>query len=168
MNGRERVFIGIGSNKGSRRDNYRKAVLRLREAPAIVVVRESPLYETSPWGLLGQRPFVNAAVEVRSTLGPMGLLSLLKGFERDLGRVRGRRWGPRVIDLDILFFGRRLIDLPVLTVPHPRLHERAFALLPVLDLAPEFIHPLFNESTRGLAGRLTGRRHVKRVILEDL
>ncbi|MFQ5353440.1 MAG: 2-amino-4-hydroxy-6-hydroxymethyldihydropteridine diphosphokinase [Thermodesulfobacteriota bacterium] len=168
MNDSERVFIGIGSNKGSRRDNYRKAVLGLREAPAIEVVRESPLYETSPWGLLGQRPFINAAVEVRTTLGPIGLLACLKALEKKLGRGRGRRWGPRVIDLDILFFGRRLIDLSMLTVPHPRLHERAFALVPLLDLAPEFIHPLFNESMMGIAGRLTGRHGVKRVILEDL
>lgn len=150
MDSNERVFIGLGSNKGRRRQHCLMAIKALKKTPELRLLRTSPFYETSPWGLLGQRSFINAVIEVRSALGPRGLLGLLKGVERDLGRGRGRRWGPRIIDLDILFFGRRLIEGPRLTVPHPLLHERAFVMVPMKEIAPDFIHPLFNMSIKGL------------------
>lgn len=162
----ERVFIGIGSNRGSRRANCERAAEALREADAVKLVSKSPLYETAPWGLSGQRPFVNAVMEIRCTLGPFGLLVFLKGLERGLGRGHGIRWGPRVIDLDILFFGRRLVNTEMLALPHPRLHERIFVLAPMLDIAPDFIHPIFNESMRGLYERLKSRAGVKRPALD--
>ncbi len=168
MDSRERVFIGIGSNRGSRRKNCLFAMKSLNEAPELRLIRTSPFYETPPWGLPGQRPFINAVIEARTTLGPYGLLTYLKRLERRLGRERGRRWGPRVIDLDILFFGRRVIDGPCLTVPHPRLHERAFVMVPMVDIAPDFIHPLFNESIRGLIGGPGGGARVKRLIPDKI
>ncbi len=163
MNSEERVFIGLGSNIGHRRSNCCKAAETLGEAISVKLTNMSHLYESAPWGVLGQRPFVNAVVEVRTTLGPLGLLVLLKGIERELGRGRGRRWGPRVIDLDLLFFGRRIVKGQTLTVPHARVHERGFALLPILDIAPDFIHPVFNVSMRGLYRRLRSRAAVKRL-----
>jgi len=141
----------------------------LDDAPELTLIQSSPFYETAPWGLPGQRAFVNAVLEVRSKIGPMALIMFLKGLERDLGRERGRRWGPRVIDLDILFFGRRLIDGPRLTVPHPRLHERAFVMVPLGDMAPEFIHPIFLVSIKGLLNcGPKGWRAVKRLVLDNI
>jgi len=169
LDSRERVFIGIGSNKGPRRKNCLRAIEAIDDAPELTLIQQSPFYETAPWGLTGQRAFVNAVIELRSNIGPMALIMLLKGLERDLGRERGRRWGPRVIDLDILFFGRRLIDGPRLTVPHPRLHERAFVMAPIGDIAPGFIHPLFNVSIKGLLNRsIKHRTTVKRLVLDNI
>jgi len=165
---RERVFIGIGSNKGERRKNCLRAMESLKEAPQLKFIEVSPFYETAPWGLAGQRPFVNAVIELRSKLGPMALLTFLKGLEKTLGRERSRRWGPRVIDLDILFFGSRLIDGPRLTVPHPRLHERAFVMVPMGDIAPEFIHPFFKISIRGLLSGMSVAAAVKRLELDKI
>jgi len=164
MSERERVFIGIGSNMGNRRGNIVAALSMLREASDVLtLVRESPLYESAPWGVLGQRPFVNTVIEVSSVLGPLTLLRRLKEIERRVGRRVGLRWGPRVIDLDILFFGRRVVDLRQLTLPHPRLYERVFVLKPMLDIAPDFIDPLCNESIRGLKARLKGDGALKRL-----
>jgi len=169
MNSRERVFIGIGSNIGRRRRNCLRAIKAIDDAPGLKLIEASPFYETEPWGLPGQRAFVNAVLEVRSNIGPMALLMLLKGLERDLGRERGRRWGPRVIDLDILFFGRRIVDEPRLTVPHPRLHERAFVMVPLGDIAPEFIHPIFLVSIKGLLNcGLKQETAVKRLVLDNI
>ncbi len=169
MNSRERVFIGIGSNIGRRRGNCLRAMEALDDAPELKLIQSSPFYETAPWGLPGQRAFVNAVLEVRSKIGPMALLMLLKGLERDLGRERGRRWGPRVIDLDILFFGRRIIDEPRLRVPHPRLHERAFVMVPLGDMASEFIHPIFLVSIKGLLNCGPRQRMaVKRLVLDNI
>jgi len=169
LDSRERVFIGIGSNRGPRRGNCLRAMEAIDDAPELTLIQSSPFYETAPWGFLGQRPFVNAVIEVRSDIGPMALLTFLKGFEKDLGRERGRRWGPRAIDLDILFFGRRIVDGPRLTVPHPRLHERSFVMAPIGDIAPEFIHPMFLVSIKGLlnCGPRQGRA-VKRLVLDNI
>jgi len=166
MDSSEKVFIGIGSNKGSRRRNCLMAIRSLNESAKVKVIKASPFYETSPWGLIGQRSFVNAVIEARTILGPMGLLTFLKGLERDLGRRRGRRWGPRVIDLDILFFGRRIIEGTLLTVPHPLLHKRAFVIVPMREVAPDFIHPIYNVSIRGLFAWYGGGAGVKNKALE--
>lgn len=161
MSKSERVFIGIGSNMGGRRQNCLFAIESLRKSGFIRLVRESPLYESAPWGVLEQRPFVNAVIEVSSLVGPITLLRRLKEIERLAGRGVGRRWGPRVLDLDILFFGRRVLDLRQLTLPHPRLYERAFVLEPMLSIAPDFIDPLSNESIRGLKARFRGHSFLK-------
>jgi len=166
MDSSEKIFIGIGSNKGSRRKNCLRAIRSFNESGLLKVIRASHFYETAPWGQAGQRAFVNSVIEARTTLGPMGLLTFLKGLERDLGRRRGRRWGPRAIDLDILFFGRRIIDGPVLTVPHPLLHKRAFVMVPLCEIAPHLIHPAFNVSIRGLFDRPCGWAGVKTRALE--
>jgi len=168
LDSRERVFIGIGSNRGHRRRNCLSAMESLDNAPELKLIHVSPFYETVPWGFAGQRPFVNAVIEVRTTLGPKGLLSFLKKLERVLGRERAGRWGPRVIDLDILFFGNRLINEPRLIVPHPRLHERAFVMVPMGEIAPDFIHPLFKVSIRGLLSGLRRCAAVKELVPDKI
>lgn len=154
MSAFERVFIAIGSNMGQREENCRSAVRAMALGSLLRPLALSPLYESAPAGVTGQRAFVNAVLEARSALGPMALLCRLRSMELAMGRTRKGRWGPRVMDLDILFYGRRTMDTPVLTIPHPRAHERAFVLLPMNDLAPEFIHPVLGLSMRGLLSGL--------------
>lgn len=113
--------------------------------PTIQVTAVSSLYETAPVGVTDQPPFLNAAAAIRTTLTPEGLLQALLHLENEMGRARTLRWGPRVIDIDILAFGERRISTPALTVPHPRLWERAFALVPLAEIAPGLTLPGRNE-----------------------
>lgn len=108
----------------------------LDAAPGVRVVRAAPCYRTAPIGYTGQDWFINTAAEVETNLQPLALLKLLLNLEDILGRVRGRRWGPRTIDLDLLVYGREKINTPELVIPHPRMHERAFVMVPLSDLAP--------------------------------
>ena len=138
-----RVFIGLGSNLGDREENLRRALSRLNENQDIVLESTSRFLESAPWGVIDQPSFLNGAALVRTTLSPLDLLRALKTAERSLGRVPdGPRWGPRVIDLDILLFDDRVIDTEELTVPHPRLTERDFAMIPLIELDPEARHPV--------------------------
>jgi 2-amino-4-hydroxy-6-hydroxymethyldihydropteridine diphosphokinase len=130
------AFIGLGSNLGDRLQNLQRAVSLLHEREAIDVVKSSRVYETDPVGP-PQPDYLNAVVEVRTSLGPRELLDACLGIEHDMGRVRAERWGPRVIDLDLLTYDREDIDQPELQVPHPRTHERPFVLVPLLELTAE-------------------------------
>jgi 2-amino-4-hydroxy-6-hydroxymethyldihydropteridine diphosphokinase len=137
-----RAYVGVGANLGDRRATIERAVELLRAAPGIEVLAVSSLRETDPVGFEEQPRFLNGAVELETTLGPRELLDLLLGVERALGRTReGPRFGPRTIDLDLLVYGDERVDEPGLTVPHPRLHERRFALEPLAELAPELELP---------------------------
>jgi 2-amino-4-hydroxy-6-hydroxymethyldihydropteridine diphosphokinase len=131
-----RAYVGVGANLGDREATIRAAIDAL---PGIVGVSE--LRETDPVGVVDQPAFLNGAVALETELGPRELLDALLAVERDLGRARRERWGPRTIDLDLLLYGDETIDEPGLTVPHPRLHERRFALEPLLDLDPEVAIP---------------------------
>jgi 2-amino-4-hydroxy-6-hydroxymethyldihydropteridine diphosphokinase len=124
-----RAYVGVGANLGDRGATISAALGAL---PGVVGVSE--LRETEPVGVVGQPPFLNGAVALETELGPRELLETLLGIERELGRERRERWGPRTIDLDLLLYGDETIDEPGLTVPHPRLHERRFVLEPLLDL----------------------------------
>lgn len=136
------AFIGIGSNVGDRVDFCRRAVESLDASPAITVVKASSLYETSPLGGPPQRSFVNLVVKIETELNPRGLLQLCKQIESNLGREPTEmRWGPRVIDLDILTFGDEKIGEPDLEVPHPRMTSRRFVLVPLLEIDPEAADP---------------------------
>ncbi len=128
--------IGIGSNAGDAAAQVRGAFERL--AAAGTVLARSPLYRTEPWGVLDQPAFVNAAALLDTALDPHALLDALKRMETQAGRVRTFRWGPRVLDLDILTFGDVRLDDARLVIPHPRLHERAFALVPLAAVDPRF------------------------------
>lgn len=128
-----RAFVGLGSNLGDRLDLLQRAVVLLGRTHGVAVVRSSRVYETEPVGPPQPR-YLNAVVEVSTTLSARALLDACLAVERRLGRVRSDRWGPRTIDLDLLTFADERIDLPGLVVPHPRMHERAFVLAPLLEL----------------------------------
>ncbi len=136
------VYVGVGANLGDREATIRRAVTLLGEQTGIEVCRMSTLRETAPWGLEDQPRFVNGVVELETTLGPRHLLEALLAVELALGRVRQEeRWGPRPIDLDLLVYGDHIVDEPGLTVPHPRLAERRFALEPLVELASDLVIP---------------------------
>ncbi|HEX3549859.1 MAG TPA: 2-amino-4-hydroxy-6-hydroxymethyldihydropteridine diphosphokinase [Candidatus Elarobacter sp.] len=131
-----RSAIGIGSNAEHAEDVVRSAFERLRDVGTVLA--RSPLYRTEPWGVHDQPAFVNAAALVETALDARTLLSALKRIERDAGRVPTYRWGPRVLDLDILTYGEERVDDADLVIPHPRLHERAFALVPLAAVDARF------------------------------
>jgi 2-amino-4-hydroxy-6-hydroxymethyldihydropteridine diphosphokinase len=132
-----RAYIGLGANLGEREESIRSA------AAMIGAGRLSTIRETEPWGYADQPPFLNAVAELDTELGARELLEALLRVERELGRERGTgpRYGPRVIDLDLLLYGQEMIDEPGLTVPHPRLHERGFVLVPLNELDPGLVVP---------------------------
>ena len=137
-----RAFVGLGANLGDREATIRRAVELIEATPEIHIVAVSSLRETDPVGYLDQPRFLNGAAELETTLPPRELLDALLAVERELGRERtGPRFGPRTIDLDLLLYGDERIDEPGLRVPHPRLHERAFALEPLAELDPSLVIP---------------------------
>lgn len=148
------AYIGLGSNLGDRLALLGCAARRLAASGGVSSVRLSPVYETDPVGRTEQPPFLNAVAELRTTLAPRDLLALALAIERELGRVRNLRWGPRTIDLDLLTVGDRAIDEPDLQLPHPRLAERAFVLRPLADLAPDLVPPGSPASVRALLARV--------------
>ena len=133
------VYIALGSNLGDRLENLRNAVRSL--FPSAPVCRLSEIYETPPWGYLQQPPFLNMAVEAQTSLALQNLLNLVQSIEKKMGREKEILNGPRVIDLDILFIESIISQDDQLTVPHPRMRYRGFVLRPMMDLAPQFIHP---------------------------
>jgi 2-amino-4-hydroxy-6-hydroxymethyldihydropteridine diphosphokinase len=135
------AFLALGSNVGDREANLRDAVQRL-DSDEIHVLRRSSLYETAPQELLDQPWFLNAVVQVETSLFPMQLLARVREIERQMGRRRVTPKGPRNIDIDILFYGRTVIATAELEVPHPRIAQRRFVLEPLAEIAPEFRHPL--------------------------
>ncbi len=146
------AYLGLGSNLGDRAQNLGRAVSLLERRIGAVVV--SSVYETQPWGYADQPSFLNAACRVDSALSPHELLAAAQDVERQLGRQPTFRYGPRVIDVDVLLYGDRVVETPDLRVPHPRLSERAFALAPLAEIAPDVAHPVLGASMRELLERL--------------
>lgn len=142
------VYVSLGSNLDDRVSYIQQAVKLLGESDDFKIVRTSTLYETEPWGLKEQNWFINAVIEAKTKLSATELLHHCQQVEQQLGRTRNGvpRWGERTIDVDILFYGKEIINLPELTVPHPRLQERAFVLVPLLELVPLLKHPVLNKS----------------------
>jgi 2-amino-4-hydroxy-6-hydroxymethyldihydropteridine diphosphokinase len=136
-----RAYVGLGANLGDREETLDRAVSLLAGAKGVEVLAVSELRETDPVGVVDQARFLNGAVAVETTLSPRGLLDALLAIEQSLGRERVERWGPRTIDLDLLLYGDEIVDEPGLRVPHPRLHERRFALEPLAELDPELVIP---------------------------
>ena len=142
------AYLSIGSNIGERQKFIEQAVSFLGLCEEIEVVQTSALYETEPWGVKDQNWFLNVAVEINTTLSPQDLLVKCNQIESTLGRNRDveKRWGERTVDIDIIFYGTQIINTDILVVPHTRMHERAFVLVPMLEITPEFVHPIFNKS----------------------
>lgn len=144
------VFIGLGSNIGNREDNLNRAVAMIEEH-AGRITRASSVYETEPWGFVSKDKFLNMVVEISTRLKTSGLLGRLLMIESLLGRIRGgNRYSSRIIDLDILLYGDKILETASLVIPHPRMHERKFVLEPLAEIAPEIIHPLLKKDIRSL------------------
>jgi 2-amino-4-hydroxy-6-hydroxymethyldihydropteridine diphosphokinase len=158
------VFLGLGSNLGDREAQLRQAFSRLGERGVRVTARSS-FYETEPVGGPPQGWFLNAVARCEAALGPEALLAACLAVEAEAGRVRDVRYGPRTLDLDILFYGDAVIERPGLRVPHPRLHERRFVLEPLAELAPELRHPVSGLSVRELLARCPDASSVRRLPL---
>ncbi len=142
------VYLALGTNLGDRLANLEAA--RAALSPAVRLLEASPVYETPPWGMLDQPAFLNQVLKAETDLLPLELLDYLKLLEVSLGRRPGPRYGPRLIDLDILYYDDLILDNPRLTLPHPRMLGRAFVLVPLADLAPELIDPLSGKTVHEL------------------
>jgi dihydroneopterin aldolase/2-amino-4-hydroxy-6-hydroxymethyldihydropteridine diphosphokinase len=147
------VYIAIGSNLDNREKNCLDA-LKILEKIGIVVKKRSSLYETEPWGVTNQPRFMNMVVEVETELEPHELLRTLKDVEKEVGRGETFNWGPRIIDLDILFFNDLFLRNDTLQIPHPLLHKRDFVLKPLCEIASDKIHPLLKVRIRDLLEKL--------------
>lgn len=137
------AFVGLGGNVGDAAATLRKALTELDALPGSRLLRQSSLYRTAAWGMTEQADFINAVAAVRTTLAPQALLDALLQIECRHGRDRSReqRWGPRTLDLDLLLHGQRQMQNPGLCLPHPHLHERAFVLVPLAEIAPDAVIP---------------------------
>jgi 2-amino-4-hydroxy-6-hydroxymethyldihydropteridine diphosphokinase len=142
------VYLGLGSNLGDRVANLRAAVKAL--PPEVSVVVESAVYETPPWGVEDQPGFLNMALKAETNLMPAALHDHVKRIEREVGRTETFRWGPRVIDIDILLYDDRIVDTSKLVIPHAQMHKRPFVLVPLASIAPDVVHPALGLSMREL------------------
>ena len=152
----EEVFIGFGSNVGDSERTCLEAVRALDRRAGIRVLAVSSLYRTEPVGMTEQNWFINGVARCGTDLAPLDLLGAVLEIEKEFGRVRRERWGPRTLDLDILLYGERLLDEPLLRVPHPLLHERRFVLVPLAEIAPDLVHPRLRITMGDLLDRLDG------------
>jgi len=177
--GQYHVYLGLGSNVGDREEYIEQAIFILGKSKGINVVKKSSNYETQAEGVKDQPPFINAAVEIKTNLEPHKLLSVIQEIENTLGREREVEWGPRTIDIDILLYEDEVISDDKLQVPHPLLHERLFALMPLAEIAPTVIHPVLEKTISDLYDEkkteqaekyddeLPGFKEVKRGIPDD-
>jgi 2-amino-4-hydroxy-6-hydroxymethyldihydropteridine diphosphokinase len=148
------AYLGLGANLGVPEAQLREALKRLNNAEEVEVTRVSTFYRNPPLGPENQPWYVNAVARLRTRLGPEELLRLLQRIETDMGRVRGKRWGPRVIDLDLLLYNGEVIFTPDLVVPHPEMHLRAFVVTPLAEIAPRAWHPVLQKSAQDLLAEL--------------
>ena len=139
------VYLLLGSNEGNRMDWFQKAIEQI-EACCGMIVKKSSVYETKAWGITTQPDFLNMVIQLETEISPEELLAALINIEISLGRKRDIKWGPRLIDIDILLFNNEVIDTPRLIVPHPFLHLRRFTLAPLAEIAPYYIHPVLHKT----------------------
>ena len=158
-----KVLIGIGSNLGSPQENCKKAISLLDELESISILKQSSFYQSEPIGKKNQPWFVNAAIEIQTTLSPESLLKTLLNIEQQMGRTRSEKWGPRVIDLDILDYEGRMINSKSLTLPHPEMLNRRFVLEPLSEISGSTIHPVKNKSIKNLLNELSPIPVVKKL-----
>lgn len=159
------VYLSLGSNLGQRQEQLRAAIDRLGRVGRVASV--SSFYETQPVEVTDQPWFLNCALALETRESPQQLLQETLAIERDMGRERTRKKGPRKIDVDILLFGEQVVDSPQLAIPHPAMHQRRFVLEPLAEIAPEAHHPLFKKSVRELLAELPDWQIVRRIPASD-
>ena len=157
----EKVFLLLGTNLGERAANLNSA-RNLIAFRAGQIMSTSAIYETAPWGKTDQPGFLNQCIEILTMNAPEELLRILQKIEKEIGRETSEKWGPRLIDIDILFYGNRNITLEQLTIPHPYLHQRRFTLLPLAEIAAEFRHPVINKTVKQLLKACDDKSDVQR------
>jgi 2-amino-4-hydroxy-6-hydroxymethyldihydropteridine diphosphokinase len=157
-----KAFIGIGSNLGEKEKNIRRAVDEIAAMPFTKLITVSSLYDSEPVGDVEQGNFVNAVALVETDLAARRLLWNLMLIEQRMGRVRTVRWGPRTIDLDIVLYGKNIVEEDGLVIPHPEMEKRAFVLIPLLEIEPDLVHPRTKEPVRKLLRKVKPRSSVKR------
>jgi 2-amino-4-hydroxy-6-hydroxymethyldihydropteridine diphosphokinase len=160
------AYLGIGSNLADPVHQCRDALREISSLKNVQVLRRSSLYRTEPVGNVSQDWFVNGVLEVRTTFTAQQLIKALQWVEQTLGRVRTEKWGPRTIDIDILLYGQEIIGTGDLVIPHPEMHKRRFVLVPMNEIAPYVIHPLYGVSMKGLLDRLGNDLAVERIEAE--
>jgi len=148
-----RAYLSIGSNLGDRINYLKKALEKLKQNN-IQIIKSSNIIETEPYGYKEQGKFLNMAVEIDSDLEPFELMKLISKIESELGRIRTKRWGPRVIDIDIIFYDYLIINEPDLKIPHPDMQNRFFVLKPLQEIAPDFVHPVLKKTITELLENL--------------
>ena len=144
------AYLGLGSNEGNRHQYLLDAIQILDQHDEVTVSNQSTVHETAPVSHIEQGDFLNQVVQVETRLDPLSLLRVCLDTEASLGRVREERWGPRTIDIDILFYGDEIIELNGLTIPHPEVHKRTFMLAPLAEIAPDHAHPVFKSSIEAM------------------
>ncbi len=156
------VYLSLGSNIGDRRANVREAVRLLSECPQIEFKKCSSLYETSPVGIEKQPWFVNCAIEVETSIKPLNLLKIIKDIELSMGREGSFVWGPRKIDIDIIFFKDIVLNERLLKIPHSQAHKRAFVIVPLAEIAKDFTHPVLGKSVKQLLGEIPEEQVIRK------
>ena len=154
------AYIGIGSNLDSPAENCLKADQHLHQHPGITVVARSSLYQSEPFGKTDQDWFINSVAQVKTSLSPEGLLKTCLSIEQEMGRTRNEKWGPRIIDLDILFYDDLIVQQEGLEIPHPGIPERSFVLAPMNEIAPDFIHPRLKKTIESLLQEIPNPQQV--------
>lgn len=154
------AYLSLGTNLGDRRLHLQTAIERLNAHPEIRVTKISPLYETAPVGYAEQPDFLNLCMEIQTTLSAENLLKITGSTELELCRQREIKWGPRTIDIDILLIDQQVMDTAELTLPHPRMQERAFVLLPLADIAADLEHPVTLKTVKAMANTVDGKEGV--------
>ncbi|HIJ59764.1 MAG TPA: 2-amino-4-hydroxy-6-hydroxymethyldihydropteridine diphosphokinase [Nitrospirae bacterium] len=149
------IALSIGSNLGKREENINKAIKMLSER-GVIVQEVSSFYETEPWGYKDQPAFINIAVKAKTSLSPQKLLDVVKSIELKLGREKNFKWGPRLIDIDIIFYNDLIIDNDEIKIPHPLMQEREFVLKPLVEIMPHMVHPLFQRNIETLLNEFKG------------
>lgn len=160
-----RVFLGLGSNVGDRLQFLQRAVDELRSKERVMLTKVSSVYETEPVGITDQREFLNLAIEAEILLTPEELLRTVKEVEKKVGRKQSERWGPREIDIDILFYGDESLNMGDLRIPHPELGQRKFVLIPLRELDGEFVHPVHRKTVAALLKMCTNNSDVRKSAL---